>query len=94
MDEEETEYVYKLQGRIMACEILNTKFLRIIAMMTNPADHLEGFDRVERIIMSGLQKFERPMSEESDLIWEAMSDAMRHTMEQARLGLEEADRGS
>jgi hypothetical protein len=88
MTDEEHEYVYTLQGRILATEILLRNLINLLAALTNPGDRTTQVAAMEKAIMSHLQTMERPVGDEADLVWQTMSDTLRRLFEEARRAAE------
>ena len=95
MTDEEVDHLYKLQGRILACEQLNRALLQLFAVSFSKDDPVTMLTQMEKTFMAGLQKMDRPVEEDSDLIWEAMGQSLRNTFAAARRALaQRADRAT
>lgn len=93
MTDDEVDHLYKLQGRILACEQLNRALLQLFAASLDKDDPVEILTK--KTFMAGLQKMDRPVEEDSDIIWEAMGESLRHTIAAARRALAQpADRAT
>lgn len=88
MTEDEEEYLYKLQGRVLACEELQRRLINMVALLIGPSDPLKVIGQMEKATMAGLQNIERDIGDEADLIWSTMADHIRDRFGTAKAAVE------
>ena len=81
---DEEIYGYKLQGRVLATEKLLVALLLHYAISARPNDPVSAIDSLERGLSGGLQHAEFEPGEATDIIWEAMGEALEVTINNAR----------
>lgn len=75
---------HELQGRILACEMMQARILNLLATAYEPESPLAMLDLFERETMAGLQHIEVDIGPEADIVWESAGDSLRLRFEIAR----------
>jgi len=75
---------YELQGRVLACEIVQRGLLNLMACAYEPHDPVAMLALFERKLIEAMQHMEVPIGPEVDVVWSSAGAAVRQSFVVAR----------
>lgn len=75
---------HQLQGRILACEMMQARLLNLLATVFEPDDPASMLGVFERETMAGLQHIDVPIGPEADIVWGTAGEELRQRFAIAR----------